>query len=63
METDKEKKIYYNVFFLQIFPINVKGIAGSLVTVINWIGCWIISYFFNFLVDWITAEGEKRIII
>lgn len=45
------------IIMSEIFPINVKGVAGSLVTVINWIGCWVISYFFNFLTDWITAEG------
>ncbi|CAA6662125.1 unnamed protein product [Spirodela intermedia] len=31
------------------FPINVKGIGGSLVTLVNWLGTWLISYSFNFL--------------
>lgn len=40
---------------LQIFPINVKGIGGSLVTLVNWFGSWAISYTFNFLMDWSSA--------
>ncbi|KAL9259767.1 Sugar transporter ERD6-like 5-like protein [Drosera capensis] len=38
-----------------IFPINMKGSAGSLVTVINWLGSWIVSYTFNFLMSWSSA--------
>lgn len=38
--------------FLQIFPINVKGIAGSLVVLVNWFGAWVVSYTFNFLMNW-----------
>lgn len=36
----------------QIFPINVKGIAGSLVVLVNWSGAWAVSYTFNFLMSW-----------
>ncbi|CAI9102339.1 OLC1v1000595C1 [Oldenlandia corymbosa var. corymbosa] len=45
------------VIMSEIFPINVKGLAGSLVTVVNWLGSWVISYSFNFLTEWITSEG------
>ncbi|XP_058090512.1 sugar transporter ERD6-like 5 isoform X6 [Magnolia sinica] len=38
-----------------IFPINMKGSAGSLVTLVNWLGSWIISYTFNFLLNWSSA--------
>ncbi|KAL6562829.1 hypothetical protein OROHE_005416 [Orobanche hederae] len=38
-----------------IFPVNVKGLAGSLVTVVNWFGSWIITYSFNFLAQWSSA--------
>ncbi|KAM0954280.1 putative major facilitator, sugar transporter, major facilitator superfamily [Dioscorea sansibarensis] len=40
------------VIMSEIFPINVKGIGGSLVTLVNWFGSWAISYTFNFLMDW-----------
>ncbi|CAA2972476.1 sugar transporter ERD6-like 5 [Olea europaea subsp. europaea] len=45
------------VIMSEIFPINVKGVAGSLVTVVNWFGTWIISYSFNFLMQW-SSEGD-----
>ncbi|KAL3516159.1 hypothetical protein ACH5RR_023061 [Cinchona calisaya] len=45
------------VIMSEIFPINVKGLAGSLVTVVNWLGSWVISYSFNFLTKWISSEG------
>lgn len=45
------------LLLFQIFPINVKGVAGSLVTVVNWFGTWIISYSFNFLMQW-SSEGD-----
>ncbi|KAF7138048.1 hypothetical protein RHSIM_Rhsim07G0178700 [Rhododendron simsii] len=44
------------VIMSEIFPINMKGLAGSLVTVVNWLGTWIISYTFNFLMDW-SSDG------
>jgi SP family facilitated glucose transporter-like MFS transporter 8 len=40
------------VIMSEIFPINVKGSAGSLVTLVNWLCSWIISYAFNFLMTW-----------
>lgn len=50
------------LLLFQIFPINVKGIAGSLVTVVNWFGTWIISYSFNFLMQW-SSEGVIYLIM
>ncbi|KAF4353939.1 hypothetical protein G4B88_031289 [Cannabis sativa] len=38
-----------------IFPINMKGSAGSLVTLVSWLGSWIVSYFFNFLMNWSSS--------
>ncbi|KAJ9171906.1 hypothetical protein P3X46_015207 [Hevea brasiliensis] len=39
-------------FFLQIFPINIKGVGASLATLMNWFGAWTISYTYNFLMSW-----------
>ncbi|BAT88030.1 Sugar transporter ERD6-like 5 [Vigna angularis] len=43
------------VIMSEIFPINVKGSAGSLVTLVSWLCSWIISYAFNFLMNWSSA--------
>ncbi|RWR93662.1 Sugar/inositol transporter [Cinnamomum micranthum f. kanehirae] len=43
------------VIMSEIFPINMKGSAGSLVTLVSWFGSWIISYAFNFLLSWSSA--------
>ncbi|KHG20787.1 hypothetical protein F383_26710 [Gossypium arboreum] len=40
------------VVMSEIFPINIKGIAGSLATLVNWFGAWAVSYTFNFLMSW-----------
>ncbi|KAE8701459.1 Sugar transporter ERD6-like 16 [Hibiscus syriacus] len=40
------------VIMSEIFPINIKGAAGSLVTLANWFGAWAVSYTFNFLMSW-----------
>ncbi|GJN37792.1 hypothetical protein PR202_gb26781 [Eleusine coracana subsp. coracana] len=40
------------VIMSEIFPINTKGSAGSLVTLVSWLGSWVVSYGFNFLLIW-----------
>ncbi|KAL3508018.1 hypothetical protein ACH5RR_033400 [Cinchona calisaya] len=40
------------VIMSEIFPINVKGAAGSLVVLVNWMGAWAVSFTFNFLMSW-----------
>ncbi|KAJ4719531.1 Sugar transporter ERD6-like [Melia azedarach] len=43
------------VIMSEVFPINMKGSAGSLVTLVSWLGSWIISFAFNFLMNWSSA--------
>ncbi|KAJ6430979.1 hypothetical protein OIU84_018481 [Salix udensis] len=43
------------VIMSEIFPINIKGIAGSLVVLVNWLGAWAVSFTFNFLMDWSSS--------
>ncbi|GLT90365.1 hypothetical protein SLE2022_083020 [Rubroshorea leprosula] len=43
------------VIMSEIFPINVKALAGSLVTLINWSCAFLITYTFNFAMEWSTA--------
>ncbi|KAG4916893.1 hypothetical protein JHK87_054450 [Glycine soja] len=43
------------VIMSEIFPINVKGSAGSLVNLASWLCSWIVSYAFNFLMSWSSA--------
>ncbi|GAB2220274.1 hypothetical protein Droror1_Dr00007918 [Drosera rotundifolia] len=40
------------VVMSEVFPINIKGIAGSLATLVNWFGAWAVTYTFNFLMSW-----------
>ncbi|XP_076910837.1 sugar transporter ERD6-like 16 isoform X2 [Bidens hawaiensis] len=39
----------------EIFPLHIKGVAGSLACIVNWMGAWVVSYSFNFLVNWNPA--------
>ncbi|GLT78954.1 hypothetical protein SLA2020_504710 [Shorea laevis] len=43
------------IIMSEIFPINIKGAAGSLVILISWIGSLIIAYTFTYLFDWSSA--------
>ncbi|KAL4637214.1 hypothetical protein ACB092_03G063700 [Castanea dentata] len=43
------------VIVSEVFPIHVKGSAGSLVSLVNWSCSWIITYSFNFMLDWSSA--------
>ncbi|XP_044499482.1 sugar transporter ERD6-like 5 [Mangifera indica] len=39
----------------EIFPINMKGSAGSVVSLVNWFSSWIVTYIFNLLMIWSSA--------
>jgi SP family facilitated glucose transporter-like MFS transporter 8 len=43
------------IIMSEIFPINMKGIAGSLVTLVAWFGSWVITVTFNYLLAWSAA--------
>ncbi|XP_057856966.1 sugar transporter ERD6-like 16 [Cryptomeria japonica] len=43
------------IIMSEIFPINMKGVAGSLVTLVSWFGSWVITLTFNFLLTWSAA--------
>ncbi|GAB4855498.1 hypothetical protein Ancab_024116 [Ancistrocladus abbreviatus] len=39
----------------EMLPINIKGLAGSLAMAINWSTSWMVSYAFNFMLDWSSS--------
>ncbi|XP_022979774.1 sugar transporter ERD6-like 16 isoform X1 [Cucurbita maxima] len=43
------------VIMSEIFPINVKGITGSIVVLVNWLGAWVVSFTFNFFMSWSSS--------
>ncbi|KAK3418502.1 hypothetical protein EUGRSUZ_H04438 [Eucalyptus grandis] len=43
------------IIMSEIFPINVKGSAGSFVNLVSWVGSWFVSYTFSYLFEWSSA--------
>ncbi|KAL1211718.1 Sugar transporter ERD6-like 12 [Cardamine amara subsp. amara] len=40
------------IIMSEIFPMDIKVLAGSLVTIANWFSGWIANYCFNFMLVW-----------
>ncbi|XP_010553745.1 PREDICTED: sugar transporter ERD6-like 17 [Tarenaya hassleriana] len=43
------------IIMSEIFPMNIKDTAGSVATFANWSTSWVITYTFNFLLEWSPA--------
>ncbi|CAN1285166.1 Sugar transporter ERD6-like 11 [Linum perenne] len=43
------------VLGITIFPMSVKAVAGSLVTLVCWLASWVVTYTFNFMFQWSPA--------
>jgi len=40
------------VWYWQILPVNIKGLAGSIATLANWLCAWIVTMTANLLLSW-----------
>jgi SP family facilitated glucose transporter-like MFS transporter 8 len=45
-------------YLLQIFPAYVKGVAGSVATLVNWFSAYIVTMIFNYMLLWSAAGTE-----
>ncbi|OWM62968.1 hypothetical protein CDL15_Pgr020262 [Punica granatum] len=43
------------IIMSEIYPVNIKGSAGSLSNLVSWFGSWAVSYSFNYLFEWSSA--------
>jgi SP family sugar porter-like MFS transporter len=43
------------ILMAEVFPANIRGLAGSLATLVNWSGGWGVTMFFQFLLLWSPA--------
>ncbi|KAI9383097.1 hypothetical protein POPTR_013G027700v4 [Populus trichocarpa] len=43
------------VIMAEIFPVNIKASAGSLVVLTSWASSWVLTYTFNFMLEWSSA--------
>ncbi|KAI5073029.1 hypothetical protein GOP47_0011042 [Adiantum capillus-veneris] len=43
------------IMMSEVFPSNVKGLAGSLATLVNWLAGWVVTLCFNPMLEWSSA--------
>ncbi|PKA55575.1 Sugar transporter ERD6-like 4 [Apostasia shenzhenica] len=43
------------IIMSEILPVNIKGLAGSVATLANWLTAWIVTMTANLLMDWSTG--------
>ncbi|XP_048499242.1 sugar transporter ERD6-like 5 isoform X2 [Beta vulgaris subsp. vulgaris] len=39
----------------EIYPLNIKGLAGSVAALVSWLSAWTVSYAFNFSMEWSSS--------
>ncbi|CAI0383734.1 unnamed protein product [Linum tenue] len=49
------------IMMSEIFPMSVKALAGTLVALVNWSSSWLVTYTFNFMLQWSPA-GKYNVI-
>ncbi|CAN0919365.1 Sugar transporter ERD6-like 6 [Linum grandiflorum] len=43
------------IIMSEILPVNIKGLAGSFATLVNWLASWIVTMTANLLLNWSTG--------
>jgi SP family sugar porter-like MFS transporter len=46
------------IIMSEIFPAYVKGVAGSVATLVNWFSAYIVTMIFNYMLLWSAAGTE-----
>ena len=47
----------------QIFPAHVKGVAGSVATLVNWSCSYAVTMIFNYMLLWSSAGKSSRLLV
>jgi MFS transporter, SP family, ERD6-like sugar transporter len=47
--------------FVQILPVNIKSLAGSVATLANWLTSWAITMTASLMLDW--SNGGRFILL
>eukprot|EP00249_Psilotum_nudum_P019464 c27265_g1_i1 orf=329-1798(+) len=48
------------IIMSEVFPPNIKGLAGSIATFINWFSAWVVTMTFNLMLSW-SSTGSFAI--